>query len=324
MIEFGKTLRNAREAKGYSVSQIAEMTRMMHQVVEDLEAENFTRIPAPIYGRGFVKLYCEAVGIDAKPLVEEYMAIQSGAREATIRVRSVDMPPPDPARYETPAPPIPAAAPASPVPAAPEPSPEPSPAIPPIRQTLLDHPVNAPSRDDLFSLPEKKDCPPAPADAVPPRSTPFLLRPETPPGPFPFERPTPDTTGPAASTDTFLPRARREFRLPEMNLPPIPRNTWRIALVICSAALVIWGLIAGVRSLYRATMTPPGAADTAPAAETSEMKPAEAVTEKQKKETVEKPKAEPAPQSTAKTCTAAPSAPTAARTPQKIPPLYID
>ena len=65
MIEFGKTLRAAREAKGYTVSQLAEATRLMHQVVEDLENENFTRIPAPIYGRGFVKLYCEAVGLDS-------------------------------------------------------------------------------------------------------------------------------------------------------------------------------------------------------------------------------------------------------------------
>ena len=89
MIEFGKTLRLAREAKGYTISQIAEMTRMIHQVVEDLENENFSRIAAPIYGRGFVKLYCEAVGIDSKALVDEFMAIYNGQRELGIKEREI-------------------------------------------------------------------------------------------------------------------------------------------------------------------------------------------------------------------------------------------
>lgn len=110
MIEFGKTLREAREAKGYTVSQIAEMTRMMHQVVEDLEKENFSRIAAPIYGRGFVKLYCEAVGIDHKALVDEFMDIYNGKRELGIKEREVKaspQPAPDPIPAPPPAAPMP-------------------------------------------------------------------------------------------------------------------------------------------------------------------------------------------------------------------------
>ena len=87
MIEFGKTLREAREAKGYTIAQLADITHLMHQRVEDLENENFSRIAAPIYGRGFVKLYCEAVGLDPKPMIAEYMAILNGDRLATIHVR---------------------------------------------------------------------------------------------------------------------------------------------------------------------------------------------------------------------------------------------
>ena len=78
MIEFGKTLRTAREAKGLTPGQIAERTHMMIQVVEGLENENFTKIVAPIYGRGFVKLYCEVVGLEPKPLVDAFMEIYSG------------------------------------------------------------------------------------------------------------------------------------------------------------------------------------------------------------------------------------------------------
>jgi len=115
MIEFGKTLRQAREAKGYTTLQLAEMTRMMPSIVEDLENENFSRIAAPIYGRGFVKLYCQAVGLEPKPLIDEYMEIQSGNRETGIRERKVAAepvapePPPEPV-VEKPQPPPPPAA----------------------------------------------------------------------------------------------------------------------------------------------------------------------------------------------------------------------
>ena len=89
MIEFGKTLRTAREAKGLTTAQVAESTHMMIQIVEGLENEDFSRIVAPIYGRGFVKLYCEAVGLDPKDLIAEFMEIYNGNRPATIRVREV-------------------------------------------------------------------------------------------------------------------------------------------------------------------------------------------------------------------------------------------
>ena len=89
MIEFGKTLRSAREAKGYTVSQVAEMTHLKSSTVEGLENEDFSMIAAPIYGRGFVKLYCEVVGLDAKPLVSEFMAIVNGEHEIAIKERTV-------------------------------------------------------------------------------------------------------------------------------------------------------------------------------------------------------------------------------------------
>ena len=103
MSEFGETLRNAREAKGLSITQIAEATNMLPQQIEDLENENFTRIAAPIYGRGFVKLYCGVVGLDPKPLVQEFMDIYNGNTRPAIRMRpqrqapppTVHTPPPD-------------------------------------------------------------------------------------------------------------------------------------------------------------------------------------------------------------------------------------
>ena len=82
MSEFGKTLRAAREAKGLTTGQIAEQTHMMIQTVEGLENENFSKIVAPIYGRGFVKLYCEAVGLDPKPLIDTFTKIYADRHAA--------------------------------------------------------------------------------------------------------------------------------------------------------------------------------------------------------------------------------------------------
>ena len=108
-MEFGKSLREAREAKGYTTAQIAETTHMLVSIVEGREKEDFSRIAAPIYGRGFVKLYCEAVGLEAKPFVEEFMEIMNGNRCVTIKERPIEMPAPVQDAVPPPPPPPPAA-----------------------------------------------------------------------------------------------------------------------------------------------------------------------------------------------------------------------
>ncbi|MCL1888141.1 MAG: helix-turn-helix domain-containing protein, partial [Kiritimatiellaeota bacterium] len=68
----GTILREARERQNLTPAQVAETTRMMQQIVEDLEVENFRRIAAPIYGKSFIKMYAACVGLDPAPLIEEF------------------------------------------------------------------------------------------------------------------------------------------------------------------------------------------------------------------------------------------------------------
>lgn len=89
----GTILREIREQQGYTVTQVAEATHMMIQVVEELEREDFHRIAAPIYGRGFVKLYAEFLNIDAEPLVKEFNEIYSGSRRPVVATRDVKINP---------------------------------------------------------------------------------------------------------------------------------------------------------------------------------------------------------------------------------------
>ena len=138
MMEFGKSLRAAREAKGFTVLQLAETTHLAPSVVENLENEDFSHIAAPLYGRGFVKLYCEAVGLAPKPMIDQFMDLLNGTTEPRIRERPV-------------APEAPAAT--SENPPEDEPIPEP------------------PPQQDLFRsqtpLDERRNLPPASAPAAP-------------------------------------------------------------------------------------------------------------------------------------------------------------
>lgn len=88
-MSFGETLRAAREAKGLTCSQVAAQTRLLVQIVEEMEREDFHRIAAPIYGRGFVRLYAQCVDLDPKPLVAEFMEIYEGHRAPVVRTRDV-------------------------------------------------------------------------------------------------------------------------------------------------------------------------------------------------------------------------------------------
>lgn len=92
-MSFGQTLRESREAKGLSQSELASKTNLLVQVVNGLENEDFRLIPAPIYGRGFVKLYCEATEIDPKPLQEEFMRLYKEAQERPPKPQSQPTPP---------------------------------------------------------------------------------------------------------------------------------------------------------------------------------------------------------------------------------------
>lgn len=70
----GPALRAAREARGLSIEDIKVTTLMMVKQIEDLENDKFENFSAPVYTRGFIKLYARAVGLDPNPLMAEYMA----------------------------------------------------------------------------------------------------------------------------------------------------------------------------------------------------------------------------------------------------------
>ena len=74
MTSLGSVLRAAREEKLIGLSQAAAATRIKVQMLDALEKNDFGTIAAPIYGKGFIKIYAEYLGLLPGPLIEEYMA----------------------------------------------------------------------------------------------------------------------------------------------------------------------------------------------------------------------------------------------------------
>ena len=88
-MSLGAKLKQAREALGMSEHDVADKTHIMVQIIRELEAEDYHRFSAAIYGKGFVKLYAKAVGLDPAPLVAEFLSDYADAAAPKQKPRIV-------------------------------------------------------------------------------------------------------------------------------------------------------------------------------------------------------------------------------------------
>lgn len=70
--DFGKQLRDCRQAAGYSIEQVSLLTRISIPFIEALEAGNVAELPADVFARGFIRNMCKAYGADSKQFVADY------------------------------------------------------------------------------------------------------------------------------------------------------------------------------------------------------------------------------------------------------------
>lgn len=69
MEELGAMLRGARTQRGMSVEDVAQVTKIPRATLVALERDDDAALPAPVFVRGFVRAYAQAVGLDPGPLV---------------------------------------------------------------------------------------------------------------------------------------------------------------------------------------------------------------------------------------------------------------
>jgi hypothetical protein len=69
----GQKLEAARQAKGVSVSEAGQATKILSKFIEAMESDDFGALSAPVYAKSFIKMYAQYLGLEAQPLVDEYV-----------------------------------------------------------------------------------------------------------------------------------------------------------------------------------------------------------------------------------------------------------
>ena len=71
-IQIGKKLRDARQAKGYTLDDLQKLTKIQKRYLIAIEDEKFDELPGDFYVRAFIKQYADTVGLDGNELLKEF------------------------------------------------------------------------------------------------------------------------------------------------------------------------------------------------------------------------------------------------------------
>ncbi|WP_223066834.1 RodZ domain-containing protein [Paenibacillus caui] len=72
MSDLGRQLREARIARGLTLEDVQEMTKIRKRYLEAIEAGDYKVLPGSFYVRAFIKTYAEAVGVSSDELLTEH------------------------------------------------------------------------------------------------------------------------------------------------------------------------------------------------------------------------------------------------------------
>ena len=71
-LTLGQKLREAREERGISITEVSEQTRISPHYIESIENDNYKPLPGGIFNKGFVRSYAKYVGIDENEALQDY------------------------------------------------------------------------------------------------------------------------------------------------------------------------------------------------------------------------------------------------------------
>jgi cytoskeleton protein RodZ len=86
----GARLKAAREGAGLGLSELAQRTHVRRAYLEALEEARYQELPEDVYSRNFLRLYAQAVGLDAAPLLEQYQRERRAAMGTTTLDQRLD------------------------------------------------------------------------------------------------------------------------------------------------------------------------------------------------------------------------------------------
>ncbi len=84
---FGQTLRDAREDLGVTLDEAERETRINRRYLEALENEDEAAMPAAVYARGFIRTYCQYLGLNPEGMLDLYGPQR--ALQANVEIRPI-------------------------------------------------------------------------------------------------------------------------------------------------------------------------------------------------------------------------------------------
>ncbi len=81
MEEIGEKLRSAREENNISLREINEKTKININMLEAMEKGDFSVFESDVYVTGALRHYAEAVGLDAREIVDQYKQLKKERQE---------------------------------------------------------------------------------------------------------------------------------------------------------------------------------------------------------------------------------------------------
>jgi curved DNA-binding protein CbpA len=69
----GLLLRQAREARGLTIVQVSERTKVTRHHIENIEADRFDRLPVPVYLRGILVAVARELRLDGAKVAKSYL-----------------------------------------------------------------------------------------------------------------------------------------------------------------------------------------------------------------------------------------------------------
>jgi cytoskeletal protein RodZ len=88
MESIGEQLRAARHAKKLSLEDVSRVTKIKVDILEKIESEDYAHLSAPMYTKGFIKMYAEHVNLDGTAIVDAYLKSQGGLRRQGLHIET--------------------------------------------------------------------------------------------------------------------------------------------------------------------------------------------------------------------------------------------
>ncbi len=76
-LTLGEKLRQAREERGFTISDVAEQTRISSLYLQSIENDDYNILPGGIFNKGFVKSFAKFVGVNEQEALEDYTRLIS-------------------------------------------------------------------------------------------------------------------------------------------------------------------------------------------------------------------------------------------------------